>query len=76
MDITILGYKFRVEILIIIVLVWWILWGHTICGCSNVTIPQAYEAFTSFARREGFSPSISSFARVIGGRGGNNMRRN
>jgi hypothetical protein len=42
----------------------------------GITIPQAYEAFTSFARREGFSPSISSFARVVGGRGGNNMRRN
>jgi hypothetical protein len=47
MDITILGYKFRVEILIIILLVWWILWGHTVCGCSNVSLPQAYEAFTT-----------------------------
>jgi hypothetical protein len=47
MDITIFGYKFRVEILIIIILVWWILWGHTICGCSNVNLPQAYEAFAN-----------------------------
>jgi hypothetical protein len=54
MDINILGYKFRVEILIIIVLVWWILCGHVICGCSNVTLPQAVEAFTSIAR-EGFN---------------------
>ena len=54
MDINIFGYKFRVEILIIIVLVWWLLWGHVICGCSNVTMPQALEAFTSVAR-EGYS---------------------
>lgn len=54
MDINILGYKFRVEILIIIVLVWWILCGHVICACSNVTIPQALETFTSIAR-EGFN---------------------
>ena len=53
MDINILGYKFRVEILIIIVLVWWLLWGHVICGCSNVTMPQALEAFSSFVT-EGF----------------------
>jgi len=53
MDINILGYKVRVEILIIIVLVWWLLWGHVLCGCSNVTMPQALEAFTALAR-EGF----------------------
>lgn len=48
MDINILGYKIRVEVLIIIILLWWILMGHTICGCSNVSIPQAYEAFHNF----------------------------
>jgi hypothetical protein len=54
MDINILGYKFRVEILIIILLVWWLLCGHVICACSNVSIPQAIESFTSIAR-EGFN---------------------
>jgi hypothetical protein len=64
MDINIFGYKFRIEILIIIVLVWWLLWGHVICGCSNVTMPQALEAFTSIAR-EGYdmiNGSTSIFA--------------
>lgn len=54
MDINILGYKVRVEILIIIVLVWWLLWGHVLCGCSNVMMPLSLEAFTSVAR-EGYS---------------------
>ena len=45
MDISIFGYKIRVEVLIIIILLWWILWGHVICSCSNVSLPQSYEAF-------------------------------
>ena len=35
MDISILGYKFNLEILILIGVVYLILVGHTICGCSN-----------------------------------------
>jgi hypothetical protein len=46
MDITFFGYKFRVELLIIIVLLWWIMCGHMLCGCCNVPLPQVYEAFT------------------------------
>ena len=36
MDISILGYKLNVEILILIGVVYLILVGHTVCGCSNV----------------------------------------
>ena len=35
MDISILGYKFNLEILILIGVVYLILVGHTLCGCSN-----------------------------------------
>lgn len=35
MDISILGYKLNVEILILIGVVYLILVGHTLCGCSN-----------------------------------------
>ena len=35
MDISILGYKFNLEILILISVVYLILVGHTLCGCSN-----------------------------------------
>jgi hypothetical protein len=35
MDISILGYKFNLEILILIGVVYLILVGHTICGCCN-----------------------------------------
>ena len=35
MDISILGYKFNLEILILISVVYLILVGHTLCGCCN-----------------------------------------
>ena len=35
MDISILGYKINLEILIFIGILYLILVGHTICGCSN-----------------------------------------
>lgn len=35
MDITILGYKIKLEILILIGVIYLILVGHTVCGCCN-----------------------------------------
>jgi hypothetical protein len=42
MTIDFFGYKFRVEILILIVILWWILFGHTVCGCSNVGLIEGF----------------------------------
>ena len=36
MDISIGSYKVRVEILIAIVIVYWVMFGHLLCGCSKV----------------------------------------
>lgn len=36
MDISIFGYKFNLEILILIGVVYLILVGHTVCGCCNM----------------------------------------
>ena len=43
MDIEIFGFKFRVEILILIVLAYWIVWGHVICSCSKVSMKEGIE---------------------------------
>jgi len=43
MEIRFFGFKFRVEILILIIVVWWILFGHTFCGCSNVGLIEGLE---------------------------------
>lgn len=44
MDIVILGHKFRLEILILIVIVFWILFGHLLCSCSHVSAREAFTA--------------------------------
>jgi len=41
MELTIFGYKFRIEILILIVIAYWILWGHVLCSCSNVNLMES-----------------------------------
>lgn len=41
MELTLFGYKFRIEILILIVIAYWILWGHVLCSCSRVGIMEA-----------------------------------
>ena len=38
MDITILGYKFNLEVLILIGVVYLILVGHTVGGCCNMPL--------------------------------------
>ena len=36
MDITLFGFKFNIEILILIGVVYLIMVGHTVCGCCNM----------------------------------------
>jgi len=43
MDVSIGSYKFRLEILILIVVVFWIMFGHLLCGCSRVSLMEGYE---------------------------------
>ncbi len=43
MDISIGSYKFRLEILILIVIVYIIMFGHTLCGCSRVGLLEGME---------------------------------
>ena len=38
MEISIGSYKFRLEILILIVVVFWIMFGHMLCSCCNFNL--------------------------------------
>jgi len=44
MDISILGYKLNLEILILIGVIYLILVGHTFCGCSNFGMMEGFDA--------------------------------
>jgi hypothetical protein len=43
MDISIGSYKFRLEILVLIMIVSWIMFGHMLCGCSRVGLLEGME---------------------------------
>lgn len=43
MNISIGSYKVRVEILVAIVIVYWIMFGHLLCGCSKVGLFEGME---------------------------------
>ena len=47
MDISIFGYKFNLEILILIGVIYLILVGHTFCGCSNYSLMEGLDVMTS-----------------------------
>ena len=38
MEISIGSYKFRLEILILIIVVFWIMFGHMLCSCCRVSV--------------------------------------
>jgi hypothetical protein len=38
MELSIGSYKFRVEILILIVIVFWIMFGHMLCSCCQINL--------------------------------------
>lgn len=43
MDISIGPYKFRLEIVILIVVIAWIMFGHLLCSCSKVGLKEGLE---------------------------------
>jgi hypothetical protein len=59
MDVSIGSYKFRLEILILIVVVFWIMFGHLLCGCSRVSLMEGMgmmkEALTT--KSDGAAPA-------------------
>lgn len=59
MEISIGSYKFRVEILIAIVIVFWIMFGHLLCGCCRVNL---FEGLTGIDTADAKKSSTSSGA--------------
>ena len=58
MEISIGSYKFRLEIVVAIVIVFWIMFGHMLCGCCKVNLFSKFtEGFTS-ANNTGYGPEF------------------
>jgi hypothetical protein len=52
MDISIFGYKFNVEILILIGVVYLILVGHMFCGCCNIGLIEGFDSSGNLMQKQ------------------------
>jgi hypothetical protein len=43
MEITVLGVKLRLGVIILIVVLYWLLWGHVLCSCSRVGLLEGID---------------------------------
>ncbi len=53
MEVAFGSYKFRVEILIMIVVVFWIMFGHLLCSCCLVSFKEGMAVLTTAATKRG-----------------------
>ena len=60
MNISIFGYKFDLEILILIGIIYLILVGHTVCGCCNMTMFEGFDASNNSNKLNTYSSSDAS----------------
>lgn len=58
MDISIGSYTFRVEILISIIIVFWIMFGHLLCGCCRINI---FESMTTISQANDLTTKTEGF---------------
>jgi len=49
MEITVFGIKLRLGVIILIVVLYWLLWGHVLCSCSRVGLLEGVENMVEVA---------------------------
>lgn len=52
MDISIGSYKVRLEILLLIVILFWIIFGHAMCSCSTMSAMEGFQALENMVTRK------------------------
>jgi len=66
MDISIFGFKLNLEILILIGVIYLILVGHTLCGCSRVGLMEGLEMMADAVQKE--APEPAAAGGIVGGK--------
>jgi hypothetical protein len=66
MEISIGSYKVRVEILVLIVIVFWIMFGHLLCSCSRVTMSEGLAMIASSQPKQKTATNMSTKEGFIG----------
>jgi hypothetical protein len=60
MEITVFGVKLRLGVIILIVVLYWLLWGHVLCSCSRVGLLEGLEAMTCKEKDENGNPILDA----------------
>jgi len=73
MDISIGSYKVRLEILFLILILFWIIFGHAMCACSTMTALEGFEALGNMVtKKQTPPPNPNPSAKKEGFTSGNN----
>lgn len=60
MDISIFKYKCRLELIIIIILLFWIMIGHTCLSCTSLTLSEGLEMIKTKVKGETPMPTVTT----------------
>jgi len=55
MEITVFGVKLRLGVIILIVVLYWLLWGHVLCSCSRVGLLEGVVGSIAGVTQDGSS---------------------
>jgi hypothetical protein len=58
MEINIGGYKMRLEILVVIFVVLWIMFGTTLLGCSDVSLAEGFDGLKQMIKKPKNKPRL------------------
>lgn len=61
MDISIGSYKFRMEIILLIIIVSWIMFGHVLCSCCTMSFQEGLSTMTNTIDKE-ITPAIKKLS--------------
>jgi hypothetical protein len=65
MEITVFGIKLRLGVIILIVVLYWLLWGHVLCSCSRVGLLEGVVGSMCKETNEDGTPILDSDGKPI-----------
>ena len=67
MEISIGSYKIRLEIVILIIIVFWIMFGHVLCGCCTINLFDGLKRLVMKNGKEGFGGNNTAYGPEFAG---------
>ena len=65
MDISMGSYKVRVEILVALVVLFWIMFGHLLCGCCKISLFEGFREGNQTLKMQVFKIKLQTLSNDI-----------